>query len=184
MSDRTERLVAHYATVWRGSPRVVAPSGGRSAELPADFRVTIVPPTDATFAWAYATAGMSQPSDDEGVELHLLSRGPDDVHVDLLAAVAHYHRTGARLGLGHTVNFGRPWAPGSACEYGLISLPYPFGPALEHFADATLAARCLWLIPITRAERDFKAANGAEALESRFEERQFDYLNPARASVA
>lgn len=44
---------------------------------------------------------------------------------------AHFHRTGSALGLGHTVNFGRPWLPGSSCTHGLVSLPYLFGPELE-----------------------------------------------------
>jgi hypothetical protein len=42
----------------------------------------------------------------------------------------------------------------------------------------------LWLIPITKAEREFKKAQGLEALEALFEKKQFNYLDPARPSVA
>lgn len=69
----------------------------------------------------------------------------------------------------------------SACTYGLISLPYLDGPSLEWNADRSV--RFLWLIPITKAERDFKMKNGLEVLEARFEEMGFDYADPARASV-
>lgn len=44
-------------------------------------------------------------------------------------------------------------------------------------------ARLLALIPITRAERDFKAAHGAEALERRLEAAAAEFTSPARPSV-
>lgn len=43
--------------------------------------------------------------------------------------------------------------------------------------------RFLWLLPITRAEREFKKARGTGALKQRFEEAQLDVLDPRRASV-
>jgi hypothetical protein len=108
-----------------------------------------------------------------------------DGHVELLTAVAHYHRTGRLLDLGHTVNFGRPWLDGSACEFGIISLPYLDGPKIEqlHLTDGSSVVNCLWLIPITEAERDYKRSDGIASLESRFEESRFDYLDPLRPSV-
>jgi len=42
----------------------------------------------------------------------------------------------------------------------------------------------IWLLPITEAERDFKAEHGPEALEQRFDDAAIDYWEPARASVA
>jgi hypothetical protein len=39
-------------------------------------------------------------------------------------------------------------------------------------------------MPITAAERDFKIAQGQEALEQRLEDAAVDFLNPSRASVA
>jgi hypothetical protein len=128
---------------------------------------------------------MSQPADAERLELHLFSPTQADSHVELLTVVAHYHRTGSSLGLGHTVNFGRPWLPHSKCKYGLISLPYLDGPDLENYTCKSVGEeiRFLWLIPITKRERDYKTQNGLEALEARFEEAQFDYLDPSRRSV-
>ncbi len=133
---------------------------------------------------AFATKCLSQPSDGERVELHMLtdaqSAAGSEV-VELLTAVAHFHRHGEPLGLGHSVDFGRPWVGGSTCSFGLVSLPYPDGPALEWMSEPRV--RFLWRLPITRAEREFKKARGTEALEQRFEEAQLDVLDPRRASV-
>src|SRR5579875_1639120 len=89
--------------------------------------------------------------------------------VELLAMTVYCNRTG-RLGLGHTVPIGEPWLPGSACDHLLVCLPYPFGPGLQTCHVGDLHVDVLWLLPITRAERDFKAAHGQEALERQFEE--------------
>ena len=104
--------------------------------------------------------------------------------VELLYATAHYHRTGAKLGLWHTVNFGRPWLVGSNCKYGYISQPYLDDPALEELQTERSVIQFGWLIPITATEREYKIKNGAEALEKRFERWRSDYANPLRNSVA
>ena len=128
---------------------------------------------------------MSQPCDDVRTELHLFSEVKAEEHVELLTAIAHYNRTGNRVDLGHTVNFGRPWMIGSQCSYGLISLPYLDGPALEvlEMPDITKSVRCLWLLPITKAEVDYKKRYGVEALEHKLEESHFSYLDAGRRSV-
>ncbi|MDP1825629.1 MAG: suppressor of fused domain protein [Archangium sp.] len=157
------------------------PKAGPVHELPEEFEVLVFRRQDTL---SYATCCMSQPSDEERVELHLLTRVTQGFRaelVELMAAVAHYHRTGARLGLGHSVNFGRPWVEGATSSFGLISLPYLDGPSVEWMAEP--AVRCLWLIPITEEEREFKKSRGGEALERRFEAAQFDYLDPFRGSV-
>jgi len=117
------------------------------------------------------------------LEIFLLSPAQTERHIELLTAIAHYHQTGSRLGLGHTVNFGRPWLDNSRCSFGLISLPYPFGPKIENANVAEKNARILWLLPITSDERSFKAASGLPALEELFEKQQFNYLDPMRRSV-
>jgi hypothetical protein len=126
---------------------------------------------------------MAQPSDAHPVELHLFSPRSTDSIVELLFAVAHYRRTAARLGVGDSINFGRPWVEDSSCEYGLISLPYLDGPKLEKLTIGVSEIRCLWLIPVTAAEAQFKQRHGLEALEQEFELAGFDYLNPKRRSV-
>ena len=179
-----EGLQAHYARVFgaAGTPRKW--SRGPVANLPPDFCVLEHPPTEKTFSWVYATCAMSPASDSPRLEAHLLAPTADDAHVELLTILAHFHVTGSRLGLHHTVNFGRPWLPESRCDRGFLSLPYPFGPSLEHAALSPFSARCLWLIPMTPEEVEHKKRFGVESLERRFEERQFKYLDPARPSVA
>jgi hypothetical protein len=126
---------------------------------------------------------MSQPEDKKRLELHMFSAELHDDIAELLVATAHYHRTGASLGLGHTVNFGRPWLPGSLCDHGLISLPYLDGPNLEFLEESGSETRFLWLIPVTKAEVEFARTDGLEALESRFQKLRFNYLDPKRQSV-
>lgn len=180
-----DAIKLHYATQWRTNPVVKTWNTGPIGELPPGFCVLEFAPTQARQMWTYATCCMSQRSDPRRVELHLFSPIQTDVHVELLTVVAHYHRTGMMLDLGHTVNFGRPWLDQSACEFGFISLPYLDGPKIEqlHLQDGNSVVNCLWLIPITEAERDFKMSFGIELLERRFEESRFDYLNPSRPSV-
>jgi hypothetical protein len=108
---------------------------------------------------------MSPASDSPRLELHLLAAAPADAHVELLTVLAHYHLTGSRLGLHHTVNLGRPWLPGSRCDRGFISLPYPFGTVLEHASLGASQVRCLWLIPVTAEEVEHKRRFGVESLE-------------------
>ena len=42
---------------------------------------------------------------------------------------------------------------------------------------------CLWLLPITKAERQYKIAHGLEALEAAFEAKKVAYASPDRESV-
>ena len=94
----------------------------------------------------------------------------------------YYNRTG-RLGLGDTVPIGEPWLPGSVCDHLLVSLPYPYGPGLQTCHVGDLHVDVLWLLPITLAERDFKATQGREALEQRFEDASLHYWDARRESV-
>jgi hypothetical protein len=128
---------------------------------------------------------MSQPTDDFPIELHLFSEVQTSAHVELLTAVAHYHKTGSLLDLGHTVNFGRPWMNHSKCTHGLISLPYLDGPRLEklEMPDLRQFVRCLWLVPVTASEVEYVKSWGLEALEKKFDEKEFNYLDPGRPSV-
>ncbi len=147
------------------------------------FSVLEIPPHGSMLLWTYATCGMSKPEDKAPLELHLYSRTQDEGHIELLTAIANYHITGAPLGLWHTVNFGRPWMPGSQCDYGFISLPYLDGPRLEVRELGPVTVRFLWLIPMTFAEREYKREHGAEALEALFDQGGFDYSDPARPSL-
>ena len=181
----SDEIKSHYSEKWANVPVARRWHHGPISELPLCFCVLEFAPTIARGMWAYATCCMSQPSDSTPIELHLFSPAQCELHVELLTAIAHYHRTGRSLGLGHTVNFGRPWMAGSQCEYGLISRPYLDGPSLEQLRTrpAGQVVRCLWLVPITERERNYKRTNGLEALEQVLEQSKFDYLDPVRTSV-
>lgn len=155
----------------------------RGPGLPNPFCVLLFEQKEKTRCWTYATCGMTPVIRGERLELFVESPAADRSLVELLTVVAHYHQTGATLGHGHTVNFGRPWLANSRCTYGLISLPYCFGPAFERTSICGVPVRILWLIPITLEEREFKIAAGLEALEEKFETSGFNWLDPARPSV-
>jgi hypothetical protein len=97
-------IAKHYATVWtdRGEPQDW--EAGRRSDLPTEFSVHRFAPTAARQMWTYATVCMSQESDVKRVELHVFSPVASAAHVELLTAVAHFHRTGSPLEMGHTVN--------------------------------------------------------------------------------
>jgi hypothetical protein len=131
-SEYAAAIEAHYARTWAAPSRRLRFAEGPVHELPSEFAVLAIPVSEHTMA--YATRCMSSPDDDERLELHVLtysSPEPDVDLIELMTVVAHFHRTGARLGLGHSVDIGRPWLPGSTCTHGVISLPYLFCPKLE-----------------------------------------------------
>jgi hypothetical protein len=180
--SHADAIEHHYTRLWAAPKRRIRLGRGRIAQLSTDFSVLVF--SRSAEVTAYATRAMSQSVDEEGLELHMLvatGDAQDDGVAEVLTAVAHYHRTGAHLDLGHTVNFGRPWLPGSGCTHGLISLPYLQGPDLEWLDSPRV--RFLWLIPVTLAEVEFKKVHGLERLEEEFEKQSFNYLDPHRPSV-
>jgi hypothetical protein len=177
----SQSIDEHYRRAW-GEAEVSRAEGGRSHELPTDFALLTM--RRSPQMKAIATRCMSQPEDAARLELHMLmplASGFEPESAEILTAIAHYHRTGQRLDLGHTVSFGKPWVARSGCTHGLISLPYLDGPALEWLAEPRV--RFLWLIPITAAEVAFKRTHGLDALEECFEREGVDYLDPGRPSV-
>jgi hypothetical protein len=177
-----QAIEKHYTKQWRTPMDRVRWDKGPVEELPEEFRVLVIKRSSEMVA--YATLCMSQPDDTGRLELHMLA-SPDQAlkphFVEMLTIIAHYHRTGSQLALGHSVNFGQPLVPESNCTHGLISLPYLDGPKLEWMANPKV--RFLWLVPITQEELAFKKTHGMEALEERFEEKQFNYLDLFRPSV-
>lgn len=180
--DYGQKVIDHYARHWGEPVQVARLLEGRIQTLPEGFRVAVFQPSPGERI--FATCCMSLAEEDYRLELHIRASGipsSEKELVVLLHAVASYHRADGQLGLHHTVNFGQPWQPGSACTHGFISLPYLDGPELEWLEKPEV--RFLWLIPVTPAEVKFKKTQGVEALEERFEESQFNYLNPSRPSV-
>lgn len=178
------QLRTHLEASWgpvRDTRRWTTPSAtGEVVDLP----VAVFGPRAKRRLWTYASLGVSVDLESPALELFVLSPVETDAHLELLGVIAHYHRHEARLDHGHTVNIGRPWLPGSICDHALISLPYLDGPAVELARIDGRAVRCLWLIPITPAEREYKKANGLEALELLFDDGKLDYANAGRSSLA
>jgi hypothetical protein len=182
-SNKLDQIKAHYEKCWGAKCQTATWNRGPTWQLTPGFRVLVFSPSGQRKMWTYATCGMSQQNDAPALELHLFSPTQIESHVELLTVIAHYHLTGAYLDVGHTVNFGRPWLSESNCDHGLVSLPYLDGPRLEWLEVTEQKIHFLWLIPISASEVDYKKQHGLEALESRFEQSKFDYLNPKRASI-
>jgi hypothetical protein len=152
------------------------------------FYVDEISPGPKFEGWTYATVGVwdavHEPTG-HGLEFLLTSPTQDMRAVELLAMTAYYHAglPTQRLDVGHTVPIGEPWLPGSRCDHLLVSVPYPFGPALESCTWSGGHARLLWLLPITEAERDYKIEMGQDALEQRLEDSAIIPTDIARPSV-
>jgi len=186
MALHEDAVLSHYERQWGRAAKVHRASEGPLWELPPDYRVVAFGPRKedgGTRFWTYATCGMSQPGDDPAIEVFIESPIESMRIVELLNMTAHYHRTGKRLGWSHTVYFGTPWLPESRCDHALLSLPYLDGPKLEKAPLPETEVQILWLIPITKEEREYKIAHGIEALEQLFEKARFDYSDPRRPSV-
>jgi hypothetical protein len=155
--------------------------GPAPEELPR-LRVAEFAPGPKTGLWVYTTIGACEARAAPLLEFLIAAPEQDQRHVELVTMAAWYHgRRG--LGVGHTLPIGEPWLPRSACEFFLVSLPYPFGPELEVCNFAGGHVHVLWLLPITAAEREFKVREGVEALEQRFDACGLEYWVPDRASV-
>jgi hypothetical protein len=159
-------------------------TAGPILELNPHFRVLRVAPQRPDDLWTYVSVGGWAGTAElgRGLEFVISTHGETPRAVELLAMTAHYHR-GDVLGLGDTLPVGEPWLPGSTCDHLLVSLPYPYGQDLQTCHVGDRHVDFLWLLPITAAERAFKAANGLEALESRFDQAALRYWEPERASV-
>lgn len=166
----------HYPAAWEGPRETIAWTRGPVNDLGKEFRILRF---ELPSSWvrrlggrrgsrlhAYATTGASLGviSSKECVEFLLLSTTQGMDVAELLVVTAHYHRTGKRLGRRHTVNWGRPWRPGSEASYAYLASADPLFTFGGH-GNAELPCGVLWLIPITEAERQYKIDHGHEAFE-------------------
>jgi hypothetical protein len=178
-----KKIISHYEAFWNNKSEMLKlekiPAG---RDIP-NFNVLEFKPARNRNMWTYATCGLSVSNESDPLELHLFSSCQDRSFVELLTVIAFYHRTDARLGLHHTVNFGRPWQNGSSLDHGFISLPYLDGPRLENFDVDKKTVKFLWLIPISKTEVEYKKKYGVEALELKFDRPDFNYLDANRKSV-
>jgi hypothetical protein len=148
------------------------------------FRVRRIAPASPGEPWVYVTVGASVVQDGDGMEFFILSPAESPRHVETLAMVATFHADPAnRLSAGSTIRVGRPWLDGSSADHLLVSLPYPYGPALEHCDAADRHVQILWLVPVTAAEARLVQEHGAEALEELLERSNVDVIAPTRRSL-
>ncbi|RPD49621.1 suppressor of fused domain protein [Hymenobacter sediminis] len=176
------QLQAHLEQHWQVQAERLSWSVGPTEKLDVAFRVLEFAPGAVHAMWIYSTLGMSLNRPNNAIEIHIFSNEQNRGLVELLAVIASYHRNDLPLGIHHTVNFGMPWQKASHCSFGYISLPYLDGEALEIFNFQKSQLHNLWLIPITKKERDYKIANGWDALEEAFEKGQLSYTSPQRRS--
>jgi hypothetical protein len=173
-------LEAHWGKCTGAQLRIPDPH----QKIPIAFRVLEFPPNEARSFWIYSTLGMSIDMSDDIIELHVFSRKQDIGLVELLTITTSFHRNDAPLGLHHSVNIGQPWQNNSLCDHAFLSLPYLDGEELEIFYFGENRLHNLWLLSITKEERDYKMKHGWDALEELFEAKELDYLDPDRASCA
>ena len=99
---------AHFTRYWQATPRPRQLTAGRYHELPSWFRVLEF---QRERTWRYATAGMSE-GESDGLEAFVIVRDQNLRAVELLYALAHFHRTAAPLNFGHTVNLAKRFGTG------------------------------------------------------------------------
>ena len=181
-----DELDAHVLAFFQGhAPAERRWKSEKVARLNPLFHVLELGPGPRLPAWTYVTSGAGRQAPDNGrrLEFVLCAREPSERHVQLLYMTAHYHLTGETLDVGHTFSIGEPWVPGSSLDCVMVSLPFPFGPALEVFEHGDHQAHLLWLTPISSAERAFARRTGVNDLEALLESEQVDFLDPDRQSV-
>ncbi|KIC95950.1 suppressor of fused domain protein [Flavihumibacter solisilvae] len=179
-----DKLQLHFESYFGVTGKALTLDKGPKEKLHSEFFILEIPPNKRHGMFCYCSVGMSADRiDDNKVELVVYSPRSDISLVELITYCASYHRTKLPLNLHHTVNIGQPWLDSSLCNHAFISLPYLEGEELELFQFEGNTIHCYWVIPITESERDYKIANGCEALEQLFEERHLDYLNPNRSCL-
>lgn len=174
----------HLAAVWpdQAQQEFTWELGSIGNQLPG-FRVRRIAPSKPDEPWIYLTVGAWQAtSDGHDLEFFLLSPTESPRHVETLAMLTSFHAQ-YRLSVGRTVAIGRPWLDRSAADHLLVSLPYPFGPRLEHCELPDRHVRFLWLVPITAAEAGYARQLGTEALEQLLEDSGADLLAADRRSL-
>ncbi|MBS1624356.1 MAG: suppressor of fused domain protein [Bacteroidetes bacterium] len=178
-----EKLVEHYKFAWKVDPSIYIYDKGPFNKISPNFRVLEFSPIQGSHEWIYSTLNMSNYKIPNPIELHIHSAKKDPTIIELLTCITYYHQNTRNINLNDTINFGRPWQEKSQCSFGLISLPYLDGPSLENFLSDSVQVKCYWLIPITETEKRFALNNSINALEEKFENSGFNYLDPYRFSV-
>jgi hypothetical protein len=166
-------VLAHYRTVWPGrNVESVHWTPEHMATRLPDLQIAKVAPIPSSNMWIFATIGAWRATEAEshGTEFLAVSRSEAAAVLTHLGQLAYYHAGPPenRLGVGHTVPIGEGWVPGSPLDAVLVSLPYLWGPALEHCQLPGRHIQVLWVIPIYERERAYKIEHGLD-VEAVFE---------------
>jgi hypothetical protein len=102
------KISEHYSKIWNNTSINHIWNIGPLGELPQGFKILRFKSTKTRNMWTYCSCGMSLPTDDIPLELHIFSPDRKDCLVELITAIAHYYRTSSRLGTGDTIIFGQP----------------------------------------------------------------------------
>ena len=184
-SDRQKASEAHVREFFEGhevSTHVF--DRGPMPTMAPEFRVLEVGPGPKFGLWSYFSNGACDLSDGDCgcLEFFIAISAPDPAMVEIITMIGYYHHT-RTLGLHHTLPIGHSWTGASACDHLLVSKPYPLGPSLEVCNRDGFHMHFMWLLPVTKEEREFKASKGIEPLEQLFDEHRIQYWNPLRPSV-
>lgn len=117
------------------------------------------------------------------LQLRATGKGTDEVWRALGVLAAAPAVEGVVYTPGMTVDLGQPLAPGSACT-GAVVVPGPVAPvplATEPGQDSDVVV--LQLLPATATELAWARVHGAQALQTRWAERQCDLLDLGRRGV-
>lgn len=174
----SDRLLDHYEDFFGIEYQGVKLEDSPMFNIDPDFCIVKFPPTDDREIFVYATLGMSSDEASAPVELYMYSATENDMLVEILTATALYHRNDANLAVTDTIDFGMPCYEGSKCTQGLLCPPYIDGPEFEECGNIS----CLWLLPITQQEADFKIASSMDSLEQKFSECELNFVDYFRDS--
>lgn len=96
-------ITKHYEKTWKKKAFYFIFDKGPVQEMYANFRVLEFEPDPERSMWTYATSGMSSSEDVTPVELHMFSNRRDRSLIELLTAVAYYHKNTSNLRLNDFV---------------------------------------------------------------------------------
>src|SRR5262245_58576028 len=117
---------AHLERWWGPTEALIWERGPMASERP-EFRVLRSHSLDDNL-WLHASAGLSAERQRHGVghEIIAIASEPAPELIELVTVAAHYALFGDHDGVheGHTPNVGRPWLPGSSCDFLYLSAPY------------------------------------------------------------
>ncbi len=146
--------------------------------------VTAISPGPQSELWTYVSRGASSRGFNakRRLEFVIQAEEPDPRLVELVGMSCQYHHAEG-LAVGFTFPVGEPVLPESQLDHILVSIPYQFDEEFEDCGEGDDLVQYVWLLPITREEREFKVKEGLEALEQLFEDAEVPYWDAWRDSV-